>query len=113
MFSFVISLTSIVVGLGAILKFHCAATPGSFMFLAIFGAPVTFLYALWALVIGDKPDLLVPAMYFLYFLQWQLVAFGLQKFRNRLTWKKCLAVVGVLLVSAFGTFYFLSGGMLR
>lgn len=51
--------------------------------------------------------------YFLYFLQYQLLAVGLYQFRSRLTLKHILILIMVFILSGIGMCYVQAGGMFR
>lgn len=90
-----ISIVSIVLGIGAI-KYY--GVEGSYMVLAILGAPLTFLNYIFRWYTGSSQ---LPYFFtcFLYFFQYQLLALGIYKFHNKLNFLSYAILFGIMFLS--------------
>jgi len=104
-FSVGISVVSIIIGL-CIIMFY--GSEGSFMLLSILGSPLTFLQRIFW-IFGDTSKIPLYGMYFLYFLQYQLVALVIHKFYSNFNFKIYVIITGVIIISAIIMYCFQIG----
>lgn len=105
--SFTIAIVSIIVGAIVIFLGSDGSSTGSFIVLSVLGAPTTFLHRVFW--IFDKLNITLYGMYFLYFLQYQLIAFGIYKFYNKLNFKIYVIIVVIIIISAIIMYCFQMG----
>ncbi len=100
-----ISAVSIIIGVG-IIKFY--GNEGSFMLLSILGAPSTFLQRIFW-IFGDTSTIPLYGMYILYFIQYQLLAFGIYKYYSKLNFPIYTIIIGIIIISAIIMYCFQMG----
>ncbi len=101
---------SIIVGIIVIFLGHKdgnMASGGSFLVLAILGAPLTFLHRIFWMF--DKSNIPLYGMYLLYFIQYQLIAFGIYKYHDKLNAKIYSIIILVIVISAILMYLFQIG----
>jgi hypothetical protein len=107
--SIIISVLSIIVG-SVIIYLGSGggmSSTGSFIVLSVLGAPLSFLHRVFW--IFDKSNIPLYGMYFLYFLQYQLLAFGIYKFHDKMDLKIYSIIVVVIVISAILMYCFQMG----
>ncbi len=106
--SVITSILSIIVGIVIISIFGKGMeTSGSFIILAILGAPLTFLHRIFW--IFDRSNIPLYGMYSLYFLQYQLIAFGIYKYHDKLNLKIYCIGIAIIIISAIIMYCFQMG----
>lgn len=107
LFSISISVLSIALGVIVLLRYGFG-TEGSFLILAVLGAPATFLtYIFW----NYRGELPIPEffVYFLYFLQYQLLAVIVYKFGKKIS-PVFFFLYATILIGSIALMYYLLFG---
>ena len=106
--SLLISILSIVVGVAIIALFRAGmGVAGSFIILSVLGAPLTFLQRIFW--VFDGSPLPLYGMYFLYFLQYQLLAVAVYKYHDHAHLRIYGLVIGMIMMSAIIMYCFQMG----
>ena len=114
MLSIIISILSIIVGVGVIVLYSSSNLLGAYWILSILGAPTTFLHRVLTFWIRtDKPIIHEIIMFSLFFLQYQLLAFGIYKYHDKLNARTYGILIFVIIISAILMYCFQMGKFVR